>query len=333
MTIHRLNFVEQYGQIFKTKARKLKQKADKGFIPVMLTPFKENGAIDFDGLERLTEFYLEAGATGLFANCLSSEMFELSPEERIKITKRVWQIAGHRADVISTGSFGATTDEQVDFIKRLYDTGIKAVILSTNALVSEQETDDLFKKRVFDTLDRTGNIPFGFYECPDPYKRLLSPELLLEMVATGRVVYHKDTSLDIEMVREKLRLTHSFDFGLYDAYMVHAIESLRAGAAGLSCIQGNYFPELIVWICQHFDEPASQEQLRDVMNLLTESMDVMHDLYPTVAKYFLSKRGLRISSFTRRNVGQFNRETEQRIDLLFDRLEDLCLKLELDLAV
>ncbi len=36
------------------------------------------------------------------------------------------------------------------------------------------------------------------------------------------------------------------DFGLYDAYMVHAIESLKAGSAGLSCIQGNFFPELIL---------------------------------------------------------------------------------------
>jgi 4-hydroxy-tetrahydrodipicolinate synthase len=56
--------------------------SQKGFIPVMLTPFKNNGAIDYDALTKLTEFYLEAGAAGLFANCLSSEMYELEPDER-----------------------------------------------------------------------------------------------------------------------------------------------------------------------------------------------------------------------------------------------------------
>ncbi|HEY7159689.1 MAG TPA: dihydrodipicolinate synthase family protein, partial [Acidobacteriota bacterium] len=45
----------------------------KGYIPVMLTPFKDNGAIDYEGLSRLIEFYLDAGVSGLFANCLSSE--------------------------------------------------------------------------------------------------------------------------------------------------------------------------------------------------------------------------------------------------------------------
>lgn len=299
----------------------------------MLTPFKENGAIDYYGLERLTEFYLEAGASGLFANCLSSEMFELTPEERISITERVRRVAGSRATVISTGSFGETLDKQVAFIKRIYDTGIDAVILSTNAIVNASDSDLVFGDRMNQLFAQTGTIPFGFYECPDPYKRLLSPELLCEMVRSGRIIYHKDTSLDIESVREKIRLTRNFKFGLYDAYMVHAIDSLKAGAAGLSCIQGNYFPELIVWICHHYQNHSYAEAMREVMDLLVDSMDVMHDMYPTVAKYFLSKRGLRISSFTRRNVGEFNQQTENRVNILFDRLEALCTKLELDLAV
>jgi 4-hydroxy-tetrahydrodipicolinate synthase len=41
----------------------------QGFIPVMLTPFLDSGEVDYAGLRALTDLYLEAGATGLFANC------------------------------------------------------------------------------------------------------------------------------------------------------------------------------------------------------------------------------------------------------------------------
>jgi len=37
----------------------------------------------------------------------------------------------------------------------------------------------------------------GFYECPVPYKRVLTPTQLKGFVETGRVIYHKDTCLDI----------------------------------------------------------------------------------------------------------------------------------------
>jgi 4-hydroxy-tetrahydrodipicolinate synthase len=65
----------------------MKENVERKFVPVMLTPFKENGEIDLDGLTSLTELYIQAGAKGLFANCQSSEMFYLSDEERLSIVK------------------------------------------------------------------------------------------------------------------------------------------------------------------------------------------------------------------------------------------------------
>jgi 4-hydroxy-tetrahydrodipicolinate synthase len=60
-----------------------------------------------------------------------------------------------------------------------------------------------------------------------------------------------------------LKVTNGIDaFGLYDAYAVNAVASLKAGAAGLSCIQGNFFPELIVWLCDHFDDINANGSVR-----------------------------------------------------------------------
>src|SRR5436305_69861 len=114
----------------------------RGFIPVMLTPFKSNGAIDYEALTRLTEYYLEAGAAGLFANCLSSEMYELEPDERLKSIKHVIDVAEGVVPVVATGTFGGSVDTQADFIKQVRDTGADAVIMITGLIAAKEEQDE-----------------------------------------------------------------------------------------------------------------------------------------------------------------------------------------------
>lgn len=294
------------------------ENSQKGFIPVMLTPFLSNGNIDYPALTQLTEIYLQAGSSGLFANCLSSEMFELSGKERIQAIKHVIKVVNGAVPVVATGTFGGAIAEQADFVKEVSDTGVEAVIAITSLLAEENEPDKVFNERVFDLLNQTDKIPLGFYECPVPYKRVLKPQQLADFVSTGRVIYHKDTCLDLGQIKEKLKLTDGKTFGLYDAYIVHAVESLKAGASGLSCIQGNYFPELIVWLCDHYNDEAFKGEVQVVQQFLIDNMDVMHNVYPVVSKYFLQKRGLNISTFTRRNVGSFTPTVVKEVETLFD---------------
>jgi 4-hydroxy-tetrahydrodipicolinate synthase len=294
------------------------ENSQKGFIPVMLTPFLSNGNIDYPALTQLTEIYLQAGSSGLFANCLSSEMFELTGKERIQAIKHVIKVVNGAVPVVATGTFGGAISEQADFVKEVSDTGVEAVIAITSLLAEEDETDEVFNDRVFDLINQTDRIPLGFYECPVPYKRVLKPQQLADFVSTGRVIYHKDTCLDLGQIKEKLKLTDGRAFGLYDAYIVHAVESLKAGASGLSCIQGNYFPELIVWLCDHYNDEAFKDEVRVVQQFLIDNMDVMHNVYPVVSKYFLQKRGLNISTFTRRNVGSFTPSVVKEVETLFD---------------
>ncbi len=296
----------------------------------MLTPFKSNGEIDYDILTQLTEVYLEAGASGLFANCLSSEMFELTDEERIQAIKHVIKVVNNKVPVVATGTFGGEISKQADFVKKVNDAGTHAVILITSLLAGENEAEEVFNERVFSLLDLTPGIPLGFYECPVPFKRVLSASQLKSFVETGRVIYHKDTCLDIHQVREKLKATEGFPgFGLYDAYMVHAVESLEAGSAGLSCIQGNYFPELIVWLCNNYNVPSLKPEVQRVQQFLNDNMDVMHNVYPIVSKYFLQKRGLKISTFTRRKVGIFTNSITHEIESLYKNYNKLQKELDL----
>jgi 4-hydroxy-tetrahydrodipicolinate synthase len=305
----------------------------KKFIPVMLTPFTSSGEIDYRGLDRLTDLYLEAGAGGLFANCLSSEMYELSSSERLGVINRIVRRVDGAVPVVATGSFGHTIEAQAGFVKEVYATGVEAVILISSLLATEDEDDAVWERRVDELLDRTPGIPVGFYECPVPYKRIMSAAQLGRLGATGRLRYHKDTCLDIDLVREKLAAVKEKDFGLYDAYMVHAVESLKAGSAGLSCIQGNYMPELVVWLCEHYDDSSSAGQVAEVQAFFNRHMDVMHRVYPVVAKYFLRERGLEISAFTRRQVGIYTMEVRDALDRLFREAKALERSLEITQAI
>ncbi len=307
------------------------KRPDKKFIPVMLTPFKDDGEIDFDGLTRLTEMYLQAGVKGLFANCQSSEMFELNNDEKLRIVKHVMKITTGRVPVIAVGNFGKTIAGQANFIKKMYDTGVQAAIIVTSLIASEAEQPEIFEEKVFQLFKLTGKIPLGFYECPEPYKRILKADQLKKFVATGRVIYHKDTCLDIALVKEKLEATNEYTyFGLYDAYVINAVASLKAGAAGLSCIQGNFFPELIVWLCEHYDDDASRDKVSKVQFFLKDNMQVVHDSYPAAAKYYLQQSGLNISIFTRSKTGSLTAGTKYKLDQLLDEYNQLKKDIDIE---
>ena len=287
-------------------------KLPEGFIPVMLTPFTSNLQVDYPGLRRLTEFYLDAGAVGLFANCLSSEMYELSPEERLEVIDTVVKQVAGRVPVVATGTMGGSIPEMAEFSKQVYSLGVDAVIILNNQFVTEDETDDLFLERMQEWLALTPGIPFGIYECPVPYKRLVSIPVLEQLLATGRLVYHKDTSLKIGEVRAKIKSAENYVFGLYDAYIEHAIDSLNSGAKGLSCIQGNYFPDLIVKLC------AAPEKYAEIQEFFSAHMELMHQSYPTSAKYVLQKMGFPINLTTRRKVVELTPEIKLKLDALIE---------------
>jgi 4-hydroxy-tetrahydrodipicolinate synthase len=297
----------------------------KGFIAVMLTPFKDNGAVDYDGLTQLTEFYMASGAAGLFANCASSEMYKLTEEERLQIVDHVVKVVNGRIPVVATGNFGRDMQEQAAFMNKVYDKGVEAVIIITGLLVKRWESDELLDKNFFTLLDLTGKMPLGFYECPSPYTRLLCPEQLGRFVDSGRVIYHKDTSLDLDVIRAKnLACAAHKDFGLYDVYMAHAVASLKAGSAGLSCIQGNYVPELVVWLCKNYNNSHLATEVDLVQQFFINEMGTMHNQYPKAAKYYLQQQGMKISTFTRNgNPAKFTDDVRKGIVSFTKRYEEL----------
>lgn len=307
------------------------KKLPTGLWPVMLTPFNGWNEVDIPSLQTLTQFYQTAGATGLFVNCLSSEMFQLTADERYRISKTVVETVNGALPIVATGTFGEDIRTNADFIKRLYDAGVTAIVLNTNQLTAAWESDAVFKEKLGELLNQTGTIPLGLYECPVPYKRLLSPETLHELAQTGRFLYFKDTSCNLTSIQQKIAAIDDTTLGLYNAHTPTGLASLRAGAAGLSPIGANFYPELFTFLIQQKNSSLDIEKL-EKFNATLGLMDmVIHNFYPWAAKYFLQKRGLNIRTNTRIPTQNMTQDDVQKLNAVRLIAENLAHEFDIEL--
>lgn len=305
----------------------------EGLWPVMLTPFTTSNHVDIDGLKRITTLYLDAGSNGLFANCLSSEMFQLTDNERLLITKTVVDHCQGAVPVVATGTFSRDMTANSEFIKKIYDTGTQAVILITSMLVEPDESEDVLKARLETIMAQTGDIPLGVYECPMPYKRLLSPGIMRWMADTGRFVYHKDTSCHSGAIDRKAKAVEGTLFGFYNADTATALDSLDSGARGISPISGNFYPEPYSYLLKTYRQEGRTEALNQLHAFLTMMDRVTHVFYPFAAKLFLQRRGLKIETNTRIPAETMANVDLIRLNALMDSFKALAGMYEIPLVL
>ncbi|MCK4885981.1 MAG: dihydrodipicolinate synthase family protein [Planctomycetes bacterium] len=274
------------------------KKIPSGLWPVMLTPFKQDKQIDFSALDDLTQWYIDSGVAGLFSVCGSSEMYTLTDNERIEITRRVLAKTANKVPVVATGTFGGPIQNQAEFVKRMSDTGVAAVVCLVNQLADKDQSDDLWKANVEKLLILTGDIKLGLYECPDPYHRIISPALLEWITSTNRFIFLKETSGNIDLVEEKIAISKNSLLSFFNADSGSILESLQCGGDGFCGIAANFYPELFVWICNHFeDQKENARQLQQFF--INNEKPIIEHKYMTSAKKFISIRGIDINTTCR----------------------------------
>lgn len=308
-------------------------KEEKKFVPVMITPFNLKAKVDLDVVSTLIDFYLAAGVKGFFANCLSSEMFSISEDERLELTKHVVDYVNGRVPIVATGSFGLTIEDKAEFTKRIFDTGIDAVVLITGHYAKVDEGNEVLLRNFEKMFRLTEGIKLGLYECPAPYKRILPADVFKNLLDTNRIIYHKDTSIELSQVKAKLELVKGHDeFEFYDAHTPNAQYSLQMGAKGLSSISGNFYPEVMVWMCNNATIPEKQEEVKWLQSELTRVDPLIHQAYPMSAKYFLQKRGLPVRLISRTHVLQLTPEQKETLDGIHENFLGWCERLNIPLV-
>ena len=254
-----------------------------GIIPVMLTPFTANNQIDWSGYERLIDWYINNGAEALFAVCMSSEMHYLALEERIQLARFAVQTVKKRVPVVASGHVSMKLADQRTELAAIADTGVDGVVLVTNRLVPPEGNSKILIDHI-DALLSTlpADLPLGLYECPAPYRRLLTDTEIDYCAQTGRFTFIKDVSCDLQTVKRRLALTKDTPLAIINANAAIAWPALQAGAAGFCGVMTNLHPDLYRWLQDHgarYPEFAEELATFLVLAAMCESMG-----YPKLAK-------------------------------------------------
>jgi len=232
--------------------------------------------------------------------------------------------------VVATGSFGTTIEERAEFARKMYDTGVNAVILITSHFATKEESDEVMISNLEKFFSLTGNIPMGTYECPSPYKRIITPEVFRFLLSTNRLIYHKDTTLDLEKIKVKIELAKNSKLEFYDAHTPNAMYSLQMGARGLSAIAGNFYPEIFSWMCNNASNPARIEDVKWIQSELTRADKIIGQGYPNSAKYFLQKRGVPIEPLSRTAKAPLTESQKQAVDEIYNVLPQWHERLQIN---
>ncbi len=256
----------------------------------MVTPFTEDNKIDYNAVEALIDWYAEKGVDGIFAICQSSEIFFLSFEERLELLSFVMKHTPKNISVVASGHVADDLSQQIEEAKAFVQEGIDAYVFISNRFAGETESDSIFLKNMEKAVGEIGDISFGIYECPYPYKRIMTPSVLKELASTGRFTFLKDTCCDPQMINEKLSAVEGMGLKIYNANSASLLETLKMGCAGFSGVMANFHPEIYSWLCKNYDkEPEKAKQVQAFLGFASLAECQM---YPVNAKYYLSLEGV-----------------------------------------
>lgn len=272
-----------------------------GTYPTMITPYHDDNTVDYEAVKNITNWYIDNGCTGIFAVCQSSEMIYLSLDEKVKIAKTVVETvkaSGKNVSVVASGHNSDDMNAQIEEMTAIANTGVDAIVWVSNRLDLHNDGDDVWIKNAEYLLSKLPeDIAIGIYECPYPYKRLLTPKILDWCISTGRFAFIKDTCCDPDMLEARLEKLKGTSIKLFNANSQTFLYTLRHGAAGFSGIMGNFHPDLYAWVCDNYEkEPEKAERVQGFLTL-TAFLEAL--AYPQTAKYHMNKVGVLMSLWSR----------------------------------
>ena len=292
-----------------------------GVYPTMITPYTTDNKIDYNAVEQLLHWYKERGVAGIFAICQSSEIFFLSFEEKLELLKFIMAHKPEGLSIVASGHTSDDLDTQIYEAKAYIDCGIDSYVFISNRFAKADENDDILLKNMEYVTSNIPEIGLGVYECPYPYKRILTPYVLKRMAETGKFQFLKDTCCDLDMIQQKLDAVKGSELKIYNANSATLLDSLKMGCAGFSGVMANFHPEIYSDLCSCWqDEPEKAEKLQNFAGFFSVAEC---QCYPVNAKYYLSLDGIDINIDSRaRSKAEFTPNRMAEIKQMYELTKD-----------
>jgi 4-hydroxy-tetrahydrodipicolinate synthase len=259
----------------------------KGSLVALLTPMREDGALDEKALERFVDWQIREGTHGLVPVGTTGESPTLSHDEHKRVVEITVEVAKGRVPVIA-GAGSNSTSEAIDLARHAKKAGADAVLVVTPYYNKPtQEGMFLHYTAIADAVE----IPLIIYNIPPRSVIDMSVETMARLAKHPNIVGVKDATANLARPLHTRRACGP-DFVQLSGEDHTALAFNAAGGSGCISVTGNIAPRL----CSEMQTAWQEGRMADAMaiqNRLVPLHDAMFsETSPGPVKFAASLLGL-----------------------------------------
>ena len=218
-----------------------------GSIVALVTPFDSTGAVDFEALERLVDFHLEAGTDAILALGTTGESSTMTHEEDDEVIRCVVERVAGRIPVIA-GSGSNCTETMLMKSLSYQKLGADGLLVIT-PYYNKSNEEGIYQhfKVVADAVD----IPCILYNIPGRCGCSISTRNLERLSAHPNIMGLKEASGNVSFAAEAAQLLCD-DFRMYSGEDALTVPLMALGASGTISVWADVQPALVHEMCRAF---------------------------------------------------------------------------------
>lgn len=287
----------------------------KGLGVALITPFNEEGSVDFEALSLLLDFQVENGTDYIVALGTTAETPTLSKKEKGEIVRFIVQKVDGRVPVV-VGAGGNNTAALVDELKTTDFTGVTA-ILSITPFYNKPSQEGLFQH--YCALSQASPLPLILYNVPGRTGVNMTAATTLRIARhCSNIIAVKEASGDLDQIKAIIDgAPEGFHVISGDDAITTAV--IELGGTGVISVFGNAFPKEMAWLVKNALEGNAlnaRRKMEDDFNTLFHLMFVEGN--PSGVKCLLSLKGM-IKNRLRLPLVPVSEQTHQQIKEELDK--------------
>jgi 4-hydroxy-tetrahydrodipicolinate synthase len=275
-------------------------------ITAMVTPFDQNGQIDWQGTEQLVNHLLANGTDAIVVAGTTGESPTLSTNEKVQLFKHVVSIVDNRAIVIA-GTGSNNTMASIELTKMAESAGVDAIMLVA-PYYNKPSQEGLYQH--FNAISTATNLPVMIYNIPGRSAVNISVDTTIRLSKIDNIVATKEASGDLDAMAQIIEGTDD-NFSLYSGDDTLTLPILAIGGRGIvsvsSHIIGNEMQAMVTeFLKGNIYEAASiHRKLLPIMKSLFTAPN------PSPVKAALNMKGIHVGSVRLPLVPLTNEEQQQ----------------------
>ena len=265
-----------------------------GSIVALVTPMFEDGSVDWDDLDALIEWHIEAGTKAIVPVGTTGESATVAVPEHCEIVKHVVDTVNGRIPVIA-GTGANATSEAIELTAAAKGAGADACLLVT-PYYNKPTQEGLF--RHYQAIAKAVDIPQILYNVPSRTAVDMLPETVRRLSEIEQIVAIKEATGDLSRTLEILELCDP-DMSVYSGDDATACDLMLSGASGTISVTANVAPAQMAAMCKEAVAGNSDEANKLNEPLLALHRDLFLESNPIPVKWVLIemgkiKRGIRL---------------------------------------